>query len=119
MSIFDNAHVITIEPTPEDLEGGIVFSDMRAAGFLPGFFSVHDERPAYEQLVANYPFGSDFDGFKLTGSGTHDWALRYPGDPPLNVVSFAMLRGEALVLFEYSWLAIIQPDGAFVVHRVD
>jgi len=97
----------------------IPFSHMERAGLLPTFFSNDDPRPAYEQLLANYQFGVTLSNFKLTGNGTKDWRLWYPEDPPLKPVSFAMLRGEALVLFEYEWLAIIQPDGAFIVHRVD
>jgi len=97
----------------------IQFSHMERAGLLPTFFSNDDSRPAYEQLLANYQFGMPGKGFTLTGNSTKDWRLCYPEDPPLRPVSFAMLRGEALVLFEYEWLAILQPDGAFIVHRVD
>jgi len=93
----------------------IPFSDMERAGLLPTLFSEDDPRPAYEQLPANYKFDVTLSRFTLTGNGTKDWRLRYPGNLPLEPVSFAMLRGVALVLFEDNWLAIIQPDGAYKV----
>jgi hypothetical protein len=125
--------VVKIEPNEADLDGGLEFSDMKAAGFLPMFFSEDDERPAYEQLIANYPYGMDFDGFNLMTRGAGgvlvphvgrmilvpDLRLCYPGDPPLRPTSWAKLRDEWLVLFQCSWLAIIQPDGTYRVHRVD
>lgn len=95
------------------------FSNDLAAGMLPVFFDPMDDRPAYEQLLLNYPFGADMDGFTLIGTDPSTWMLLYPGDPPLRVVSWAKLRDESLVLFEYECLAIIQPDGTFKVHRVD
>jgi hypothetical protein len=99
----------------------IRFSNMIQAGLLPDFFSADDPRPAWDQLLDNYPFGSGkpFEGFKLRGDSTKNWSLNYPGDPSLRPVSFAMLRHEALVLFEYAWLAIIQPTGEYIVYRVD
>jgi len=99
----------------------IRFSNMIQAGLLPDFFSADDERCAYDQLLANYPFGSGkpSEGFKLRGNGSKDWSLNYPGDPSLRPVSFAMLRHEAIVLFEFDWLAIIQPTGEYIVYRVD
>jgi len=97
----------------------IQFSHMERAGFLPTFFSNDDPRSAYKQLLANYQFGAPGKGFTLTGNGTKDWRLCYPEERPLRPVSFALMRGEALVLFESEWLAIIQPDGAFIVHRVN
>jgi len=95
----------------------IEFSDMNVAGFLPDFFSEDDPRPAAEQLDENYQHGGGWrpmKGWDLVGG-----KVVYPGDPPLEPVSEAALRGEKLTLFQYDFLLIQQGDGSFEVGRVD
>lgn len=86
-------------------------------GFLPDFFSEHDPRPAKEQINSNYRFGGwqKFDGFKLGA----DNSLKYPGDPSLEPLAQAQLRDELIILYQSSWVAIIQPDRSFEVARID
>lgn len=90
-------------------------------GFLPHILRESDPRPAAEQLHDRYAHGGGFqpfEGFKLASTeGTAE--LHYPGDPPMYEVSRATLRDETLILFDYEWLAIVQPSGSFVTVRVD
>jgi hypothetical protein len=99
----------------------LLFSNMERAGFLPTFFSMHDPRSARDQLHESYIHGGcvPFKGFTLKGNDTASFRLHYPGDPPMKPVSHALLHGELIVLFEYDWLAIIQPDGSHIICRVD
>lgn len=88
-----------------------------AGPFLPFFFSEEDPRPAREQFHSAYAHGGGFhpfEGFELVND-----QLLYPGDPPLQCLSKAKLRDETIMLFQFSWLCIVQPDGSYVVARAD
>ena len=102
----------------------ITFTNPRYAGLLPEFFSLLDPRPARDQLHDSYAHGGGvrpFKGFTLSrdwrNSGTA--TLHYPQDPPMREVSRGMLREETIILFESSWLAIVQPSGDYLICRVD
>jgi len=101
----------------------IYFTDMRVAGLLPEFFNLDDPRSAREQLHENYAHGGGVHpqkGFKLAAWNLRDQAiLEYPGDPLLHEISRAKLRDEIIILFPYSWVAIVQPDGKYIVTRCD
>ena len=101
----------------------IRFTNQERAGLLPLFFSSNDMRPAAEQLHENYAHGGGFhpfEGFQLLDRHLPNKAqLAYPEDPPMRELSRGTLRDELLIFFESSWLAIVQPDGGFVVTRVD
>jgi hypothetical protein len=100
-------------------------------GFLPGFFDESDSRPAKEQLHENFQHGGGFmsmPGFSLERADIPyeegDALLIYDKgsedeEPPLEELGRAKLRDETLIFFNYSWLAIVQPDGSFEVTRVD
>ncbi len=98
---------ILLEPrmTPEHL------------GFIPGFLDEDDPRPAKEQFDERYVFGgwSPFTGFKLRS----DNSLKYTDDPALKPLAQTKLRGELVVFYDHSWVAIIQPDRSFEVSRMD
>lgn len=101
----------------------INFTNARYCGMLPEFFSEHDPRPAHEQLDENYAHGGGFNPFH--GYTLHDvdkWGgsyLQYPADPPMREIARAKLRDEIIILFQGEWVAIVQPDGKFVVTRCD
>jgi hypothetical protein len=101
----------------------IAFTDMEAAGLLPDFFGEADPRPAREQLHENYAHGGGWHpmkGWRLEHVGHLGLARAYyPGDPPMRELSRAVFRKELLILFQGSWLAIIQPDGSFEMGRCD
>lgn len=87
-------------------------------GFLPSFLDDNNPAPARDQLDANYQHGGGwrpFDGFKMKTGGS----LHYPGDPPLRPVATAQLRDETLYVYPHAWVAIVQPDGAYEVARMD
>ena len=87
-------------------------------GFIPGFLDADDPRPAREQFNARYlggwspgPPGLSFD----FDTGT----LTYPGDPPMTPISTMQFRDEMIVLFQSSWVLILQRDGSWEVARMD
>jgi hypothetical protein len=91
-------------------------------GFIPDWLHDANPAPAKEQLHACYGHGggwSPFNGFKL---GADD-SLNYPGDPPQK--PFAEIsfddpeRTERVLMYEHSWVAIIQADRSFEVCRMD
>jgi hypothetical protein len=87
-------------------------------GYIPTFLSESDPRSAREQLNANYAHGGGYDpfpGFKMLP----DLNLQYPGDPPTRLLAFAELRDERILMYEHSWVAIVQKDGSWVVSRMD
>lgn len=98
------------------------FTNMEVVGFIPQFLSESDPRSAVEQIHTGYSHGGgwmDFKGFELAGGGDFDYFLKYPGDPLMRELSRATLRNETLVLFDCSWLAVIQADGSYRVARLD
>ena len=85
-------------------------------GELPAFLDEMDTRPAAEQIGERYQGG--WDSFKGFTMGDYD-ALKFPGDPPLYPIALTALRGEWIVLYPASFVAIIQPDRSFDVARID
>jgi len=87
-------------------------------GLILGMIDPGDPRPAREQLNAGYqPSGwHPQDGFKFNPK---TGLMSYPGDPPLSPLSAIPLRREMIVLYPYSYVAIVQPDGAFEIARMD
>ena len=45
--------------------------------------------------------------------------LQYPEDPPLAPLAETKLRDEIIRVYHSSYVAIIQPDGSFLVCRMD
>jgi hypothetical protein len=92
-------------------------------GFLPVFLNDSNPKDAVTQLNEAYAHGGgwhDFQGFTLIKHGLlPHYALSYPGDPPMRELARAKLRDETVVLFEASWVAVIQPDETFRVARMD
>lgn len=86
-------------------------------GYIPLWLSEHNLKTAVEQLDAGYCYGGgwrDFHGFEMTDEG-----LVYPGDRPMRLIGEARLREEIIRIYEMAWVAVIQPDGSFVVSRMD
>lgn len=107
----------------------IAFTNRRHCGLLPMFFDKTDERNARAQLHENYAHGGgffEFHGFTLIDY-KHNFervrgnfkALQYPEDPPMLEIGRGQLREETIILFENSWVAIVQTDGSYVVARCD
>lgn len=89
-------------------------------GFLPGFLDANDPAPAREQLHNGYSANGGggwrpFTGHTLLPNN----ALAYPGDPVLLPLATTHLGDETIVLYESSWVAVIQRDRTFEVSRMD
>lgn len=87
-------------------------------GLLPMMLDPSDPDPARVQFDKNYQHGGGWypqPNFKLLDNNV----LSYPGDPPFAPVAMTKLRDELILLYEYSYVAIIQPDRTFEVCRMD
>lgn len=87
-------------------------------GMIPHWLSESDPRSASLQLDNCYGHGggwNSFPGFKLR----EDNSLKYPGDPPLLPIAELRLRDELILIYEYSWVAIVQSNRTFEVCRMD
>jgi hypothetical protein len=89
-------------------------------GFLWDILTPDDKRPVSEQLETNYAHGggyNPFDGFKLDRM---TMSLKYPGDPAMKPSAMSLFGEEQVYFYpDGAWLLILQPDGKFVVTRVD
>lgn len=97
--------------------------------FLRGIFQEEDPQSVEEQINTRYAHGGGFDpmegwtlfeGWEKEG----DARMSYPGSEledatEVREIARGQVRGTILVLFDYEFLAIIKPDGAFQVTRVD
>jgi hypothetical protein len=87
-------------------------------GEIPLWLSADDPRPAAQQLDGCYNHGGGwqpFSGFKLRENNS----LKYPGDLPLWPIAEMKLRDELILIYQHSWVAIIQPDRTFEACRMD
>jgi hypothetical protein len=93
-------------------------------GYIPQFVNTDDPSPAAEQLHENYAHGGGWrpmEEWKLVGDRTFPFSMsiQYPNDPPYSPVAWGRLREELILVFNHAWVAIVQPDGAFEVSRMD
>lgn len=97
------------------IDPSVTMSDL---GLLPIMISEHDPDNAASQFDKNYQHGGGWrpqPGFQMSPDGE----LIYPGDSPLRPRAEAELRNEIIRLYQWSYVAIIQPDGTFEVCRMD
>ncbi len=87
-------------------------------GLIPFWLNANDPRPAREQLDSNYQHGGGWRPFK-GHELLEDDALEYPDDPPLHPIAEIDIRNERVLIYEFGWVAIIQPDRSFEVCRMD
>lgn len=86
-------------------------------GFIPTFLDTNDPRPAKEQFNAHYVSGwQPFEGFTWDAK---TGVLQYPGDPPMKSKSAMLFRGEIILLFDLSWVMIVQLDESWEICRMD
>lgn len=90
-------------------------------GYLPYLIGTQFPGTVAEQLRENYAHGGGYmpfggDKWKLDPK-TH--VLTYPEDDPFEPLAMTKIRDETLYFYNYAILAIVQPDGSFVVTRVD
>lgn len=88
-------------------------------GLIPHFLNEDDERPAREQLDAHYGHGGGwrpFPGFTINAATR---TLLYKGDPPLHWIAAATLREETIMIYQYGWVMVIQPDNSYEIALMD
>lgn len=94
-------------------------ADLEMLGALPGFLVEGDRRPAAVQFNERYIYGgwdpqSGFTMNEETGE------ISYPGDPPMRPIYACLLNnGELVLVYQYSYVAILQSDMSFEVCRMD
>lgn len=87
------------------------------AGDLRFFANENITTPLKEQINAAYSFGwNPFKGFKMDPKTK---GIKYPKDPELLPLAVATFREQTVYLYQYSWVAIVEPDGSFEVSRID
>ena len=100
-----------------------VWTNPQRAGHLPQIIINRDARSAQEQVNARYQHGGGWrsvEGFKLGWPRADEYSLNYEGEEPLREVSRALFHGtQVLVLFKYSYLAIVEADKLIDVSRID
>jgi hypothetical protein len=89
-------------------------------GLLSMIFRGDDPRPAKKQAKDRYAHGggwSPIPGFLLDQG---NWTLSFRGDPPYKPLAYGYLsKKEIIVLYNYSFVMILQADGSFEVSRMD
>ncbi|MBP8233120.1 MAG: hypothetical protein KAY22_12505 [Rhizorhabdus sp.] len=94
-------------------------SEYELLGDIPLWLSEHNAAGAVDQIDGWYRHGGgwrDHPGFDID---LERLTLNYPGDPALPAIAQAQLRDERIILFDGSWLAVIQADGSHRVARID
>lgn len=87
-------------------------------GGIPDMLSDLNPKSAREQLDAGYSFAGGWQPMQRFTMSKGD-VLWYPGDPGNYPIAELRFRDERIVLYDYSMVAIIQPDGSFEVSRMD
>lgn len=114
----------------------VVGNDPMILGYLPEIFISADPRPAKEQVNDRYAHGGGWN--KFCGSDTHkkeqftlelsssakDCCLKYPDDPPMQLIGFTILHAETakperILFFQHAWVVIEQIDGSWECARMD
>ena len=104
------------------------WSNLEAAGRLPLIFYDADPKRAKEQIISRYAHGGGwhpFEGFTLHSEKCLGGALlTYPDDPDTREISRTTLHEgkkneELLILFEHSWIAVVQSNGEYKITRMD
>ena len=88
-------------------------------GMIPHWLDESDMRNAREQLDEHYQHGGGWrpqPGFKLDPKTKR---VEYPGDPPFVPLALMRFRDETLIMYQYSYLLILQKDGTFEICRMD
>jgi hypothetical protein len=80
-----------------------------------------DPRPVADQINDRYSHGG---GWFPYGQG--QWtrnpetgALKYPGDPAMPPLASIRVNDELVVLYDHALICVVQPDGTFLVSRMD
>ena len=97
------------------LEPGVT---LQTLGALPDMLDANDPAPAREQLDRGYRDGGGFRPLSGWYLGADD-VLHFPGDRPYRPIAELRMRDERILVFECSFVAVIQSDRSFEVARID
>jgi len=98
-------------------------------GLIPYMLDSADPTPAKDQFDRNYQHGGGWrnqKGFTLLEGNVLQYGSEYDPDdhetdPPLKPIAEIVMPGrkERIFVYDYSYVAIIQPDQSFEVCRMD
>lgn len=89
-------------------------------GYIPGFLDEKDPRPAAEQINEAYAHGGGWRPFHGFTVSEDRMRLISEGDPDMNALAITFFHGkEAIIFYEYEWLAIFQVDGSVEIARIN
>lgn len=91
--------------------------DADVLGFLPDMLDSFDPRPAREQFDEHYHGG--YWNTPAECRIDREGVMYYPGDHPQRPLAGTRLREELILLYPAEFVAIVQPDGSFVIQRMD
>jgi len=89
------------------------------AGYIPGFLDPNDPRPAKDQIHTNYSQGGGWHAYKGFKLDPKTRRLSHPGDPPIRPYLEICFGDELVFIYPFSWVVIVQPDGAWEAARID
>lgn len=89
------------------------------AGYLPQIITSADPRPVKEQIADRYAHGGGYRPFTGFTFDPAEGVLKYDGDPPYTMIAAAVINHERVILFDASWVMIMQSDGTYEIVRMD
>lgn len=93
----------------------------QALGILPTFLDEKVPLPAWQQIDDNYKHGGGWFSFKKNWNlDLTTMELRYPGDPPMKPIAYAILHGEEhIYVYPHAWVLILQTNMQWDLARID
>jgi len=88
-------------------------------GMVPNMLNINDTRDAQTQIRDNYIGGwNPMFGITIEPQDKK-FALKYPGDPDLYPIAFTVLGEQIVLMYPFSWVAIVTPGKDTEVARLD
>jgi hypothetical protein len=72
-----------------------------------------------EQFDKAYSFGGGWRPFPGFTMDKDDGTITYPEDPPFKPLAVSKFREQTVYVYNYGWVAIVEPDGSFEISRMD
>lgn len=89
----------------------------RACGLLPTFLDAKDERAALQQFDAHYAFAGGF--IPILGGAIVGNIWTFLEDEPLDPIASAWLREDHVHIYQSAFVAIVHPDGKYLMSKLD
>jgi hypothetical protein len=90
-------------------------------GLIPTFLDEKVLLPAWQQIDDNYRHGGGWQSFKKGWNfSLSTLSLKYPGDPPLTPLAYAILHNEETIyIYPHGWVLILQRSLQWDIARID